>query len=63
MKTNKTLLILIILLLAGILSVLVYQTSQPKTTGEKIEDALDDAADDLGNAIEGLGENIQDAAK
>lgn len=59
MKTNKTLLVLIVLLLAGILGVMVYQMNQPKTTGEKIEDAVNSAADDVGNALEDLGEDIQ----
>ena len=59
MKTNKTLLIMVVLLLAAILGVLVYQANQPKTPGEKIEAALNNAADDIGDAVEDLGEGIQ----
>lgn len=59
MKTNKTLLVLIALLLAAILGVLVYQMNQPKTPGEKLERALNNAGDDIGEALEDLGKDIQ----
>ncbi len=54
---------MVVLLLAAILGVLVYQANQPKTPGEKIEAALSDAADDIGDAVEDLGEDIQDSSK
>ncbi len=63
MKTNKTLLILIVLLLVGILGVMVYQAQRPQTTGEKIEDALSSAGNDIGDAIEDLGQDIQRQAR
>ena len=63
MKTNRTLLVLIVLLLTAILGVLVYQINQPKTTGEKIEDAISSAGDDIGDALEELGEDIQKNAR
>lgn len=63
MQNNKTLLVIIVILLVGIFGILVYQANQPKTTGEKIEDALNSAADDVGDAVEQVGEDIQDAAK
>ena len=59
MQNNKIFLVLVILLLAGIFGVLVHQANQPKTTGEKIEDAVSSAADDVGDAVEELGEDIQ----
>lgn len=63
MKTNRTLLILVVLLLAGILGMLVYELQRPKTASEKIEDALNNAADDIGDAVEDLGEDIQKAPR
>jgi len=62
MKTNRALLILVVLLLAAILGVLVYQMNQPKTTADKIEDALNSAADDVGDALDELGEDVQKEA-
>lgn len=59
MKTNKTLLALIVLLLAGILAVLIYDATRPKTASEKIEAALSDAGNDIGDALEDLGDDIQ----
>ncbi len=55
----KSLLLIIALLLAGVLGVLVYKEMQPKTTGEKIEDAINSAGNDIGDALEDLGEDIQ----
>lgn len=63
MDTNKTLLVLVVLLLAAILGVLIYQPNRPRTTGEKIEDAVNSAADDVGDAVEELGEDIQDSTR
>lgn len=55
----KSLLLIIALLLAGILGVMIYKEYQPKTTGEKIEDAINSAGNDIGNALEDLGNDIQ----
>lgn len=63
MQNNKSLLIIIVVLLVGIFGMLAYEANQPKTTGEKIEDALNSAADDVGDAVEEVGEDIQDATK
>ena len=63
MQNNKSLLIIIVVLLVGIFGMLSYEDNQPKTTGEKIEDALNSAADDVGDAVEEVGEDIQDATK
>jgi predicted small secreted protein len=61
---TKTILIVIALLLAGILGFMAYQEyNTPKTPMEQLGADLEDAADDVGDAIEGLGEDIQDAAK
>ena len=64
MMNTKTILLVIAVLLAVIAGVLVYQqTNQPKTTGEKIEDALNDAADDVGDAVDDVADSIEDAAE
>lgn len=64
MKTNRALLVIIVLLLGAILGVLVYQANQPEeTTGRKIEDAFSSAGKDIGNAIEDLGKDIQEQAR
>lgn len=63
MQNNKTLLVIIVILLVGIFGMLVYESNKPRTTGEKIEDALNSAADDVGDAVEQVGEDIQDASK
>lgn len=63
MNSNKTMLVLVVLLLGAILGILVYQGNQPKTTGEKIEDAVNSAADDIGDAVEEVGDDIQDSTK
>ncbi len=63
MNSNKTMLVLVVLLLGAILAVLVYQGNRPRTTGEKIEDAVNSAADDIGDAVEEVGEDIQDSTR
>lgn len=64
MKINLKLLLLVIaLLLAGILGVLVYDMNQPKTPLEKFEAGLNDAADEMGAALQDLGRDIEDAAR
>ena len=62
MKTNRALLILVFFLQVPSRGVVVYQMNQPKTTADKIEDALNSAADDVGNALDDLGEDIQKEA-
>ena len=50
MNNNKTLVLVIALLLAGILGVMVYKETR-QTPGEKIEAGLNDAASGLGAFI------------
>lgn len=49
-STNKTLLIVIALLLAGILGILVLQATK-KTPEEKIADSISETVEDIGNAV------------
>ncbi len=48
--TNKTLLIVIALLLAGILGLLVLQATK-KTPQEKIADSVSETINDIGDAV------------
>lgn len=50
--TNKTLLIIIALLLAGVLGILVLQATK-KTPEEKMADSVSKTMDDIGSAITG----------
>lgn len=47
---NKTILIVIALVLIAILGILVLQTTQ-KTPEEKIADSVSDVVEDIGNAV------------
>ncbi len=51
-QNNKTILIVIALVLIAILGVLVLQTTQ-KTPEEKIADSVSEAVEDVGNALSG----------
>lgn len=59
---TKTILLVIAVLLAAIAGILVYQqVNQPKTTGEQIEDTLNDVADSVGDAVDDAADSIDDA--
>lgn len=58
MSNNKTLMLVIALLLAGILGVMVYKETR-QTPGEKIEAGLNDAAEGFGDAVKNMGSNIK----
>jgi hypothetical protein len=61
---TKTILIVVAALLALAVGVMLYQQStQPKTTGEKIEAALDSASDDIGDAVTDVQDAVEDAAE
>jgi hypothetical protein len=51
-STNKTLLIVIALLLVGILGILVLQATK-KTPEEKIADSVSETLEDIGAAVNG----------
>ena len=56
------------LILVMILSLTAFNSCREKTTGEKVEDAventgdaIDDAADDAGDAIDDAADEVEDA--
>ena len=51
-QNNKTILIVIALLLIAILGVMIMQTTQ-KTPEEKIANSVSEAVEDVGNALSG----------
>jgi hypothetical protein len=59
---SKGLLIVIAVIALGILGMLIAEANRPKTTGEKIGDAVNAVGNDIGNAIEDAGEEIQRSA-
>ncbi|WP_193434740.1 hypothetical protein [Confluentibacter citreus] len=44
-----------------VLSMTAFNSCREKTTGEKVEDAVESAADDTGDAIEDAADDIEDA--
>lgn len=42
-------------------SMLSFNSCREQTTGEKVEDAVEDVADDVGDALEDAGDEIEDA--
>ncbi len=58
---SKGLMFLIALLALGVGGYMIYENSRPKTTGEKVTDAVNAVGNDIGNAIEQAGEEIQRA--
>ena len=58
MNDNKTLLLVIALLLAGIFGVMVYRETH-KTPAEKIQEGLSDAASGVGDAVQKMGADIK----
>lgn len=55
-QNNKTILIVIALVLIAILGVLVLQATE-KTPEEKIADSVSEAVEDVGNALSGQKKN------
>ncbi|MBU3821818.1 hypothetical protein KO566_07075 [Flavobacteriaceae bacterium XHP0103] len=58
------------LVLITVLSLTAFYSCREKTTGEKVEDAIEntgdaieDAADDTGDAIEDAADEVEDAVK
>ena len=61
---TKSLLIIITVLLVAILGFMAYQESQkPQTPGEKLEAAMEQGTDAIGEAVEDAGNQMQDAAQ
>lgn len=44
-------------------SMTTFNSCREKTTGEKVEDAVEGAADDAGDAIENAADEVEDAFK
>lgn len=44
-----------------VFSMTAFNSCREKTTGEKVEDAIEDAADDAGDAIEDAADEVEDA--
>lgn len=44
-----------------VLSLTALNSCREKTTGEKVEDAVESAADDAGDAIEDAADDVEDA--
>ena len=42
-------------------SLTAFNSCREKTTGEKVEDDIENAADDTGDAIEDAGDDVEDA--
>lgn len=51
------------LILITVLSLTVMNSCREKTTGEKIEDAVESMSDDAGDAIEDAADEIEDAVE
>lgn len=61
--STKSILIVIAVILLGIFGVLVYEATRPKTPGEQLAESIDAVANDIGEAVEEVGDEIQDAAR
>lgn len=44
-----------------VFSMTAFNSCREKTTGEKVEDAIEDAADDTGDALEDAADEVEDA--